>query len=82
MIADSGGTFSMAAYVEMITGDGSPPVQKVLDPELRPSLSIERRLRFRGRPFTRMILASYSSKAAQARSSCRLAAHEDETGAT
>ena len=31
MFADSGATFSMAACVEIVMGDGSPPVQKVLD---------------------------------------------------
>ena len=81
MIADSGGTFSMAAYVEMITGDGSPPVQKVLDPELRPSLSIEWRLRFRATFYANDPgVVFFESRSA--RSSCRLAAHEDETGAT
>jgi 5-methylthioadenosine/S-adenosylhomocysteine deaminase len=41
MIADSGGTFSLSGYAEMIMGDGTPAVQKVLDLNLRPSLSVD-----------------------------------------
>jgi 5-methylthioadenosine/S-adenosylhomocysteine deaminase len=54
MIADSGGTFSLAGYVEMIMGDGTPPVQKVLDLGLRPSLSIDVETTAPGDLFTQM----------------------------
>jgi 5-methylthioadenosine/S-adenosylhomocysteine deaminase len=54
MIADSGGTFSLAGYVEMILGDGTPPVQKVLDLGLRPSLSIDVETTAPGDLFTQM----------------------------
>jgi cytosine/adenosine deaminase-related metal-dependent hydrolase len=54
MIADTGGTFSLAGYVEMIMGDGTPPVQKVLDLGLRPSLSIDVETTAPGDLFTQM----------------------------
>jgi 5-methylthioadenosine/S-adenosylhomocysteine deaminase len=54
MIADSGGTFSLAGYVEMIMGHGTPPVQKVLDLGLRPSLSIDVETTVPGDLFTQM----------------------------
>ncbi len=54
MIADSGGTFSLASYVEMIMGHGTPPVQKVLDLGLRPSLSIDVETTVPGDLFTQM----------------------------
>ncbi len=41
MIADTGGTFSLAAPVEMMMGHGLPPTQRFLDRGLRPSLSID-----------------------------------------
>jgi cytosine/adenosine deaminase-related metal-dependent hydrolase len=41
MIADTGGTISLAGYVEMIMGHGTPPIQKCLDHGIRPSLSID-----------------------------------------
>jgi cytosine/adenosine deaminase-related metal-dependent hydrolase len=41
MIVDTGGTFSLAAPVEMMMGYGIPPTQRFLDRGLRPSLSID-----------------------------------------
>ncbi len=41
MIADTGGTVSVAAPVEMQMGHGMPPVQRCLDRGLRPSLSVD-----------------------------------------
>ena len=41
MIVDTGGTFSLAAPVEMMMGHGMPPTQRFLDRGLRPSLSID-----------------------------------------
>jgi 5-methylthioadenosine/S-adenosylhomocysteine deaminase len=41
MIADTGGTISLAGYVEMIMGHGTPPIQKCLDLGIRPSLSVD-----------------------------------------
>ncbi len=54
MIADSGGTFSLAGYVEMIMGHGTPPIQKILDLGLRPSLSIDVETTVPGDLFTQM----------------------------
>jgi len=54
MIADSGGTISIAGYVEMIMGHGTPPIQKVLDLGLRPSLSIDVETTVPGDLFTQM----------------------------
>ena len=41
MIVDTGGTVSLASPVEMMMGHGMPPIQKVLDRGLRPSLSVD-----------------------------------------
>lgn len=41
LIADTGGTISIASYVEMLMGHGNPPVQKALDSGIRPSLSVD-----------------------------------------
>jgi cytosine/adenosine deaminase-related metal-dependent hydrolase len=41
MIADTGGTVSIAASVEMQLGIGMPAVQKALDHGIRPSLSVD-----------------------------------------
>jgi cytosine/adenosine deaminase-related metal-dependent hydrolase len=41
MIVDTGGTFSLAAPVEMMMGHGMPPTQRFLDRGLRPSLSVD-----------------------------------------
>jgi cytosine/adenosine deaminase-related metal-dependent hydrolase len=41
LIKDTGGTISIAGYVEMLMGHGNPPVQKALDNGIRPSLSVD-----------------------------------------
>ena len=41
MIADTGGTVSIASPVEMQMGHGMPPIQRCLDRGLRPSLSVD-----------------------------------------
>jgi len=41
MIAETGGTLSLAGYVEMMMGHGLPPIQKALDLGIRPSLSVD-----------------------------------------
>ncbi len=41
MIADTGGTVSIAGPIEMLMGHGLPPVQKALDHGIRPSLSVD-----------------------------------------
>ena len=41
LIKDTGGTISLAGYVEMIMGHGTPPIQKCLDMGIRPSLSVD-----------------------------------------
>jgi len=41
LIKDSGGTVSIAGYVETLMGHGNPPTQKALDIGIRPSLSVD-----------------------------------------
>jgi 5-methylthioadenosine/S-adenosylhomocysteine deaminase len=41
MIADTGGTVSLAVPIEMQMGHGMPPIQKALDLGIRPSLSVD-----------------------------------------
>ena len=41
LIKDSGGTVSMAGYVEKLMGHGNPPIQKMIDLGMRPSLSVD-----------------------------------------
>ena len=41
MIADTGGTVSLAVPIEMQMGHGTPPIQRLLDLGLRPSLSVD-----------------------------------------
>jgi cytosine/adenosine deaminase-related metal-dependent hydrolase len=41
MIADSGGWFSLAAQAGMMNGYGMPPIQQLLDRQLKPSLSVD-----------------------------------------
>jgi 5-methylthioadenosine/S-adenosylhomocysteine deaminase len=41
MIADTGGSISIASPIEMQMGHGTPPVQRCLDLGLRPSLSVD-----------------------------------------
>jgi 5-methylthioadenosine/S-adenosylhomocysteine deaminase len=41
MIADTGGTVSLACPIEMQMGHGMPPIQRCLDRGMRPSLSVD-----------------------------------------
>jgi len=41
LIKDTGGTVSIAGYVETLMGHGNPPVQKAIDLGIRPSLSVD-----------------------------------------
>ncbi len=41
MIVDTGGTVSLASPVEMLMGHGMPPIQRLLNLGLRPSLSVD-----------------------------------------
>ena len=41
LIKDSGGTVSIAGYVETLMGHGNPPTQKAIDIGIRPSLSVD-----------------------------------------
>jgi 5-methylthioadenosine/S-adenosylhomocysteine deaminase len=41
LIRDTGGTISIAGYVETLMGHGNPPVQKAIDTGIRPSLSVD-----------------------------------------
>ena len=41
LIKDTGGTVSIAGYVETLMGHGNPPIQKAIDIGIRPSLSVD-----------------------------------------
>jgi 5-methylthioadenosine/S-adenosylhomocysteine deaminase len=41
LIKDTGGTISIAGYVETLMGHGHPPIQKAIDMGIRPSLSVD-----------------------------------------
>jgi cytosine/adenosine deaminase-related metal-dependent hydrolase len=41
LIHDTGGTISIAGYVETLMGHGNPPIQKAIDHGIRPSLSVD-----------------------------------------
>ena len=41
LIKDTGGTISIAGYVETLMGHGNPPFQKAIDTGIRPSLSVD-----------------------------------------
>src|SRR6516225_1600509 len=41
LIRDTGGTVSIASYVESLMGHGIPPIQKAIDTGIRPSLSVD-----------------------------------------
>src|SRR6478672_1693950 len=41
LIRDTGGTISIASYVETLMGHGNPPIQKSIDTGIRPSLSVD-----------------------------------------
>ena len=54
LIADTGGTTSIAPMVEMTMGHGMPPIQKFLDRGLKPSLSVDVETNVPGDMFTQM----------------------------
>lgn len=54
MIADTGGTVSLASPVEMLMGHGMPPIQRFLDVGVRPSLSVDVETNVPGDMFTQM----------------------------
>jgi 5-methylthioadenosine/S-adenosylhomocysteine deaminase len=65
LVADSGGTISIAPQVEVQMGHGWPPVVKALDYGLRPSLSIDVVTTVPGDMFTE-IRAAFGSERARA----------------
>jgi 5-methylthioadenosine/S-adenosylhomocysteine deaminase len=54
LIAESGGTASVAPYVEMLMGHGHPPTAKLLARGVRPSLSVDVVSSVPGEMFTQM----------------------------
>jgi cytosine/adenosine deaminase-related metal-dependent hydrolase/ribose/xylose/arabinose/galactoside ABC-type transport system permease subunit len=54
MIVDTGGTASLAVPVEMMMGHGMPPIQKFLDRDLAPSLSVDVETNVPGDMFNQM----------------------------
>jgi 5-methylthioadenosine/S-adenosylhomocysteine deaminase len=54
MIADTGGTISIACPIELQMGFGLPPIQRALDLGLRPSLSVDVETSVPGDMFTQM----------------------------
>ena len=54
LIKDTGGTLSVAGYVELMMGHGTPPIQKAIDMGVRPSLSIDVETSVPGDMFTQM----------------------------
>ena len=54
MIADTGGSVSLASPVEMQMGHGMPPIQRCLDRGLRPSLSVDVETTMSGDLFAQM----------------------------
>jgi 5-methylthioadenosine/S-adenosylhomocysteine deaminase len=64
MVADSGGTISIAAQVELQMGHGWPPILKAMEYGLRPSLSIDVVTTVPGDMFTQ-IRAGFASERAR-----------------
>jgi cytosine/adenosine deaminase-related metal-dependent hydrolase len=54
LIAETGGTVSIAAYVELLMGHGRPPTGRVLQRGIRPSLSVDVVSSVPGEMFTQM----------------------------
>src|SRR6185436_9442878 len=54
MIADTGGTVSIACPVELQMGHGMPPIQRCLDRGIRPSLSVDVETTMSGDLFAQM----------------------------
>ncbi|CDP86681.1 MULTISPECIES: amidohydrolase family protein [Mycolicibacterium] len=57
LIADSGGSASIAPYVEMVMGHGHPPIGRLLDHGITPSLSVDVTTTVPGDMFTQMRVA-------------------------
>ncbi|MPY54751.1 amidohydrolase family protein [Streptomyces acidicola] len=69
MVADSGGTVSIAAQVETQMGHGWPPVMKAIEHGLRPSLSIDVVTTVPGDMFTQ-IRAAFGAERARVNADC------------
>jgi 5-methylthioadenosine/S-adenosylhomocysteine deaminase len=54
LIAETGGTVSISPYIEMLMGHGHPPTGRVLDANLRPTLSVDVTTSAPGDMFTQM----------------------------
>ncbi|MGQ4388405.1 amidohydrolase family protein [Streptomyces sp. SAS_270] len=69
MVADSGGTVSIAPQVETQMGHGWPPVMKAIEHGLRPSLSIDVVTTVPGDMFTQ-IRAAFAAERARVNAAC------------
>jgi 5-methylthioadenosine/S-adenosylhomocysteine deaminase len=69
LVADSGGTVSIAAQVEVQMGHGWPPVMKSIEYGLRPSLSIDVVTTVPGDMFTQM-RAAFGAERARVNAAC------------
>jgi len=69
LVADSGGTVSIAAQVELQMGHGSPPVMKAIEYGLRPSLSIDVVTTVPGDMFTQ-IRAAFGAERVRVNAAC------------
>jgi cytosine/adenosine deaminase-related metal-dependent hydrolase len=69
LVADSGGTISIAAQVELQMGHGWPPVMKAIEYGLRPSLSIDVVTTVPGDMFTQ-IRAAFGAERARVNAVC------------
>jgi 5-methylthioadenosine/S-adenosylhomocysteine deaminase len=69
MVADSGGTVSVAPQVETQMGHGWPPVMKAIEHGLRPSLSIDVVTTVPGDMFTQ-IRAAFAAERARVNAAC------------
>lgn len=69
MVADSGGTVSIAPQVELQMGHGWPPVMKAVEYGLRPSLSIDVVTTVPGDMFTQM-RAAFGAERARVNADC------------
>jgi cytosine/adenosine deaminase-related metal-dependent hydrolase len=69
MVADSGGTVSIAPQVEVQMGHGWPPVMKAIEHGLRPSLSIDVVTTVPGDMFTQ-IRSAFGSERARVNAEC------------
>jgi 5-methylthioadenosine/S-adenosylhomocysteine deaminase len=65
LIADSGGSASVAPYVEMVMGHGHPPIGRLLDHGITPSLSIDVATTAPGDMFTQMRTALAQDRASK-----------------